>query len=700
MKKVIKIKDLDCAACAAELQEELETIEGVADVSVDFINQRVSLDYQSQSALEKAIDMISHFEEVQIIDDNAPIKKQSHRKEIISIAVAAILFVPALILTLVFHVEDGLDFWNVVVQGNVVAIVTFALFITSAVAAGWSVIVTVGKNIVKLFREFHISLLFDENLLMLIATIGAFAVGQNMEGAAVMLLYQIGEFLQSLAVGSSRNAITKLMEMKSDSAILIRGEEQITVSPDELTVGDMILLRKGDKVPADCRLEEGETSFDTKSLTGESYLRETKIGDEILSGYVNCGNAVKARIIRQSEDSAVAKVLAMVESSTAKKAKPEKFITKFARIYTPVVVLAALIIAIVPPLFQSFDFVPWILTALNFLVISCPCALIISVPLTYFSGIGALARQGVLVKGATYLDTLAKVKVAAFDKTGTLTEGKFSVADVTNERTLQLAAAIEKTSSHPLAEAFRNVETHYIAEKSEELAGMGLRAVIDGKTVLVGSIRLMRLQGIEAEEVSSPHVVVYVAEDGCVIGHIQIEDRVRAEAKETLCALTKAGIEKTVVLSGDTHARVADSLKELPLQEIHAELLPEQKPLCAKEIKKDGVLLYVGDGINDTPVMAESDVSVAMGALGSDAAIEASDFVLTSDNLAALPQAYKTAKKTRRIVFENIVGSIAIKIILMVLSLFGLIPLWAAVFGDVGVMLLAVLNSMRMRKKS
>lgn len=700
MKKNIKIKDLDCAACAAELQEELETIEGISEAAVDFINQRVSLDYQSQVAFEKAIDTISHFEEVKIIDGNAPVKKERHLKELLSIVVSAVLFVPALVLSLVFKTEEGLAFWGEIAKGDAVSIATFALFLTSALAAGWSVLVTVAKNFVKLFREFHLSLLFDENFLMFVAAVGAFAVGQNMEGAAVMLLYQIGEYLQSLAVGSSRNSIAKLMEMRSESAILLDGDEQKEVAPEELNVGDLILLRKGDKVPVDCVLMEGETALDTKSLTGEAYLREVKAGDEMLAGCVNCGNAVKARAVRTCEESAVAKILDMVENSTAQKAQPEKFITKFARIYTPVVVLIALVVAVVPPLFQSFDFVPWILTALNFLVISCPCALIISVPLTYFSGIGALARQGVLAKGATYLDTLAGVKVAVFDKTGTLTEGKFSVAEFTDERALQLAAAVEKTSSHPLAEAFKGIETPYVAEQSEEIAGMGLRAVVNGKTVLVGSARLMQTYGVTIGEVASAHVVIYVAEEGKEIGSIQIEDCVRKEAYEALTGLKEAGVQKLAVLSGDGKERVEASLSHLPLDEIHAELLPEQKPLCAQELKKNGILMYVGDGINDTPVMAESDLAVAMGALGSDAAIEASDLVLTGDALTALPKAYQTAKKTKRIVFQNIIGSIAIKLVLMVLSLFGWIPLWAAVFGDVGVMLLAVLNSMRMRKKA
>ncbi len=688
--RVIKIRNLDCAACAAELQEELEKIEGITEPSVDFINQSVGLSYQDEDALKQALYAISHFEEVEIVDGGtaAPAKKERHLKELLSIAVSALFFIPALVLDMI-----GVNEW-----------IVFGLFLASFAAAGWSVVLAVGKNIGKTFKGgFHIGMLLDENLLMLIAAIGAFAIRQNMEGAAVMLLYQIGEYLQALAVGSSRGAIENLMKLQSDTAILLEGDTQKEVSPETLKEGDLILIRKGDKVPADCVLFEGATSLDTKSLTGESYFREVSAGDELLSGCVNEGSAVKAKVLRPSSESAVAKILNLVENSTAKKAKPEKFITKFARIYTPVVVLIALIVAIAPPLFLGATaeaFSTWIARALNFLVISCPCALIISVPLTYFSGVGTLARHGVLTKGAVYLDTLSKVKVAVFDKTGTLTEGKFSVAKVNGDkRALELAAAAELQSSHPLAQAFAGVETKYSAQNCTEIAGMGLSATVNGKQILVGSARLMKQYGVAFQPVDSLASVIYVAENGKIVGSVEIVDRIRAEAKSALSDLKKAGIEKIAVLTGDTRARADEALKGLPIDEIHADLLPEQKPERAEKLKAYGKLLYVGDGINDTPVMTVSDIAVSMGALGSDAAIEASDLVLASDNLSALPKAVKGAKKTRMIVTQNIIFSILVKIALMVLSLFGFIPLWAAVLGDVGVMLLAVLNSLRMRAK-
>ncbi len=683
MQKVIKIRNLDCAACAAELSEELAAIEGVSFASADFINQRVTLAYENAEALSRAIDTISRFEEVEIVDQNAPPKRERHLKEILSIAVSALFFLPALVLELI-----GGYRWY-----------AFGLFLASFAAAGWSVAVAAAKNVVRAFRGgFHPLVLLDENLLMLIAAAGALALQESMEGAAVMLLYQIGELLQSIAVGSSRSAITRLMALKSDAAIRITGTEQEEVDPEELSAGDVVLLRRGDRAPADLSLLEGETSLDTKSLTGESYLKEVRAGDEILAGCVNEGNAVKARVVRPASESAVAKILELVENASSKKAKPEKFITRFARIYTPVVVLLAVLLAVVPPLCGSYDFPLWIGRALNFLIISCPCALVISVPLTYFSGVGALARCGVLSKGAVGLDLLARVRVAAFDKTGTLTEGKFSIVDVNGgDHVLTIAASAEKISSHPLSRTFDKIEAP-MPESSSEIAGMGISAVVCGRSVLVGSKRLMETHGIAAPD-PGEKLVVFVAEEGALIGWVEIADRVRSEAAEALAELKREGVGTIAVLTGDGEVRAREALKGLPLDVLEAGLMPEEKPVRAEKLKKDGALLYVGDGINDTPVMAAADVAVAMGGLSSDAAIEASDFVLADESLTALPKAIRGSKKTRRIVFENIIGSILIKVALMVLSVFGLILPWVAVAGDVGVMLLAVLNSMRMRRK-
>ncbi len=699
MRKNIRIKGLDCAACAAELSAELEKIEGITYASADFINQRVSLDCENDAAFERAADVISHFEDVEIVGGNAHGEKKSHRKEIFSVAVSAVFFAAGLALTVLYG--PGEWDWSVCAQYDWKLWLGVSFCLASFVAAGWRVVLNAGRNTARAFKNgFHPSVLFDENLLMLIAGLGAIALGQFTEAAAVVLLYQIGEILQSLAVGSSRGAIEKLMEMKSGSAIRLTADGQEEVEPEALEAGDILLIRKGDKIPADCRMKEGESELDTKSLTGESDLREVKAGDEILAGCVNAGNPFKAEVLRPYTESAVAKILGLVENSSSAKAPPEKFITKFSRIYTPAVVLLAVLIAVIPPLFQGFNFLDWLAPSLNFLVISCPCALIISVPLTYFSGVGALAREGVLTKGAVYLDKLASVRVAAFDKTGTLTEGKFSVENVTGgEKVLLYAAAAERNSSHPLAQAFSETVTPYTAEEAEEIAGLGIACKICGARVLVGSARLLRGHGVDVPEEHTDTAVIYVAENGVLIGKIGIADKVRANAAEALSALKKQGVKKLAVLTGDSEERAEAALAGLPVDEIRAQLLPADKPRFARELKREGTLLYVGDGINDTPVMAESDVSAAMGALGSDAAIEASDFVLAGDDLTALAKAVKAAKKTRKIVMENIVFSLAVKAALMVLSLFGFLPLWAAVFGDVGVMLLAVLNSMRMRRK-
>ncbi len=684
MKKIIRIRNLHCAACAAELQEELAALEGVGEVSVDFVGQRVTLEYEGEGTLRRAIGHIASFEKVEIVDGNAPPKRTSHLKDILCIAISAAFFVPALVL----HLLGGYD-W-----------VAFGLFLASFAAAGWPVVWAVICNVRRAFQGgFRLGTLLDENLLMLIAAVGAFAIRQDMEGAIVMLLYQIGEYLQEIAVGSSRGAITRLMALKSDCAIRLKDGRQEEIDPEELCVGDVILLRKGDKVPADCRLLDESASLDTKSMTGESYLKEVAAGGEMLAGCVNEGAAVRAEVVRPVSESAVAKILELVENSASQKAAPEKFITRFSRWYTPIVVLAALLVALVPPLFQGFNFSEWIVPALNFLVISCPCALIISVPLTYFSGVGALARCGVLAKGAVYLDTLAAVKVAAFDKTGTLTEGKFSVGEISGgSRVLTLAAALERASSHPLAQAFEGVEAPAAAHV-EEIAGRGISGIVDGRAVLVGSDKLMREHGIPCDAPAGDALTVYVAEEGKLLGSVGIRDRIRPEAKAALTELKNAGVRRIAVLTGDTAARAKAALADLPVDEVCADLLPQQKPERAQALRAQGKLLYVGDGINDTPVMAASDVAVAMGGLGSDAAIEASDFGLATDNLSALPKAIRGAKKTRRIVMENIVFSIGIKVALMILSLFVGLPLWIAVFGDTGVMLLAVLNSMRMRAK-
>lgn len=688
----IRISGLCCANCGRELEEDLNKIEGVA-ATVDFMNMTVVLDADSPEAREKAVYTITHFEDVKIVSGKGERKSlvKSKLKDIICISVATALFIPAFIIDLC-HLPEY----------SSLRIVMYCMLAVAYVLVGHGVLINTVKNIAK-------GKIFDENFLMTVASIGAITLGiltgdGFAEGVAVMLLYQIGEFLQSVAVGASRNSITDLMDLTSPTATLIENGEQRTVSPDELRAGDTILIKVGERVPVDCRILRGESSLDMKSLNGEPLPRNVKEGDEILSGSINLSRVLEARVMREYKDSAVAKILELVENSTAKKSKPEKFITKFARYYTPAVCIAAAVVAgIVPTIicavngvFKSSIYIDWIYKALNFLVISCPCALVISVPLSYFGGIGRCAKSGILVKGSTCLDELALAKVAAFDKTGTLTEGSFRIVRRSGGDAAELAAAAEKFSSHPIAAAFAGVVTRYVAENAEEIAGMGVKCTVNGKSLLVGGARLLRENGVEFTEAESLSTVVYVAHGGKFIGYVEIDDALKSGAAESIAELKKSGVEYTEMLTGDLPARAEEIARQAGLDGVKAALLPDMKLQEAVELKKRGKLLYVGDGINDAPVMTAADCAVSMGKVGSDAAIEASDIVLVSDSLRLLPKARRIARGTRRIVVQNIVGSLLVKAAIMALSIaVPNFPLIVSVIADVGVMLVAVFNAMR-----
>ena len=694
-KTTLKITGLCCANCARELEEELNKIEGV-EGTVDFVNLKVILSAKFAEGYDKAIYAITHFEDVKIVDENAPAKNKgvikSHLLDIIFLAAATLLFVPAFVLDLLELPKEifALQIMNYVFYGVAYLLV------------GWKVLLNTAKNIVK-------GKIFDENFLMTIASVGAILLGifagdGFAEGVAVMLLYSLGELLQGIAVGSSRNSITKLMDLKSQTATLIEGDEQKVVAPEELKVGDRILIKVGEKVPADCRIVKGETSLDLKSLNGEPAPRDVKEGDEILSGSINLSRVIEAEIIREYKNSAVAKILELVENSTAKKSKPEKFITKFAKYYTPAVCLAAIIVAALVPTiicavagnFGWDTYGEWIYKALNFLVISCPCALVISVPLSYFCGIGRCAKFGILVKGSTCLDALAQSNVAAFDKTGTLTEGTFGIVKYSDEDTLKLAASAEKYSSHPIAAAFKDIGSDYKIEDAQEVAGKGVKCVCSGKILLCGNASLLQENGVEFEKVESLSTVIYVALDGKSVGFIEIDDVIKSGAKEAVAELKKQGVDHSVMLTGDLKARAQKIAEEVGLDGFEAELLPDQKLEKATLLKSGGKLMYVGDGINDAPVMTAADCAVSMGKVGSDAAIEASDIVLASDNLSLLHKGKKIAKGKRRIVVENIAGSLAVKLAIMALSIaITPFPLIISIIADVGVMLVAVLNAMR-----
>jgi Cd2+/Zn2+-exporting ATPase len=658
------------------------------------MNMTVILKTSTAEVYDKAIDTISHFEDVRIVEDKPKKAKSVWREnlvELLSIAISVLFYIPALIMSFVGGEGAAL-------------IVEYVFFGIAYVTVGWKVLIATVKNISK-------GKIFDENFLMTIASLGAIALGivtgdGFAEGVAVMLLYQIGEVLQSVAVGSSRRSIATLMDLKSETATLLSNGEQVVVAPEQLEVGDLILIKAGEKVPVDGVVVEGKTALDMKSLNGESVPREVQEGDEILSGSINVSKVVTVKVLRKFEDSAVAKILDLVENSTATKAKPEKFITKFAKYYTPIVCLAALIVAALVPTivcavngdFIAKTYLDWIYRALGFLVISCPCAVVISVPLTYFGGIGRCAKFGILVKGSTCLDELALATVAAFDKTGTLTEGCFAVTNYTDEHTLALASAAEKYSSHPIAAAFKDIETGLTVTNAEELAGRGVKALAEGKTLLVGNAKLMEEGGITFEKKQTLSTVIYVALGGAYIGFIEIDDRIKEDATQSLSELKKEGFTHLTMLTGDSKGRAERVASEVGLDSYFAELLPDQKLDKAIELKQKGKLLYVGDGINDAPVMTCADCAVSMGKVGSDAAIEASDVVLVSDKLSLLPTGKRIAKGTRCIVFENIIGSLFIKLVIMVLDIaVPGFPLIVAVVGDVGVMLVAILNSLRTR---
>ena len=686
MKTVIKIENLHCAGCALELEDEIRKIKEVEEVSVDFVSQTITLS-ASQDGIKKAIKTANNFEKVRVVEDGTK-QSETDKKQIVLIAVAFLCFIVGFIL---FRLKF-----------EMVGVVLYAI---SYFTVGYPALISTAKNIIK-------GRVFDENFLMTIASIGAVCLGEYAEAVLVMLLYQTGEWLQSIAIGSSKKSIVELMELKSDRAWLITDESVKKVTPEELKIGDKILVKVGEKLPVDGKLLSCDGVFDVKSLTGESELKYLKTGEEGLAGSICTGKAVEFEVVRLYQDSAVGKILELVENATAKKAKPEKFISKFARYYTPIVcILALAIVLFVPPVsalladgkFFYKDLERWVHSALTFLVVSCPCALVISVPLTYFAGIGACAKKGVLVKGATYLDELARAEIFALDKTGTLTQGDFEILSVStangvNEKyLLGLIAGVENGSNHPLAKAFEKIEQISV-ENIEERAGLGLTAKTDGQILLVGSAKYLKENGIVFDELASVNTVVYGALDGKYLGFVEVGDKLREETKETIEMLKKDGVKRFVLLTGDKEERARKTANEVGVYEINAELLPQEKLEKAEELKRQGTLVYVGDGVNDAPVMKVADCAISMGKLGSAAAVEASDMVLVADSLKGLVDGKRIAKKTRKVVLENIVFSVVMKVAFMILGVVGVLPLSLAVFGDVGVMLCAVLNSFRARK--
>lgn len=586
-------------------------------------------------------------------------------------------------------------------------ILKFVLFLIPYLVIGYDILKKAVKGILN-------KQVFDENFLMAVATVGAIALGDFEEGVAVMLFYQIGELFQSYAVGKSRRNISQLMDIRPDYANIEEDGSLVKVDPDEVELGTVIVVQPGEKIPIDGIIVEGNTSLNTTALTGESLPRDAKEGEEVISGCVNMTGLIKIRTTKEFGESTVSKILDLVENASSKKSKSEQFITKFARYYTPAVCYGALALALLPPVIRMafLSLAPewgnWILRALTFLVISCPCALVISIPLSFFAGIGGAGNAGILIKGSNYLETLSKTDCVVFDKTGTMTQGVFEVAGVHHstmdkEKLLEYAALAESYSSHPISKSLqkaygKEVDTSRVTDV-EEIGGNGVTAKVDGVLVAAGNARLMEKLQIPFEECHSVGTVVHVAIDGAYAGHILISDMIKPTAKEAILELKKAGVSKTVMLTGDMDNVAKQVAEELKIDEVHSQLLPADKVSIVEkllgETKKNGKLAFVGDGINDAPVLSRADIGIAMGALGSDAAIEAADVVLMDDDPVKIAKAIQISRKCLRIVYENIAFALGVKAVCLVLGALGIAGMWMAIFADVGVMVIAVLNAIR-----
>ncbi len=609
------------------------------------------------------------------------------KKDIIKVIISAILFAIGLII----------NFNNQWINNSI--------FIIAYIIVGLEIVVEAIKNIFK-------GEVLDEHFLMTIATIGAFGIGEFPEAVAVMLFYQIGEIFQDYAVDKSRKSISDLMNIRPDFANVERNGEIKKVSPEEVKINEIIIVKPGEKIPLDGCVIDGVSSIDTKALTGESMPKDVQNGNQVLSGCINLTGVIKIKVTKEYGESTVNKILDLVENASNKKSKSENFITKFAKYYTPTVVILALILGIVPPLvIKDATFSEWLYRALSFLVVSCPCALVISIPLSFFGGIGGASKMGILIKGSNYLEGLANTEIMVFDKTGTLTKGVFEVQKInainmSEEELLKITAYSENYSNHPIALSVKKAYNKAIDEskiqKTEELTGRGIVSQIENQEVLVGNEKLMKERKIEFTKSNDIGTILYVAIDGKFVGYIVIADKVKEDSLKTINNLKKNNIKQTIMLTGDTEEIGESIAKELELDKVYTELLPQEKvekvESLLKEKSKNGKLVFVGDGINDAPVLAISDIGVAMGGIGTDAAIEAADIVLMTDEPSKIVNAIKLSKKTLRIVKENIIFAIFIKILILILSAIGIATMWEAVFADVGVSIIAIINALRLLK--
>lgn len=694
-KKELILDGLDCVNCASKIENEVRKIKGVKNAVVDFVSGKLTIQAENKGLLGEisiAVAKIAKNIEVDInvVEPGDGRKAASmfgfklNRKIVIKFAAGVVLFAIALIFDFPFWVE-------------------LSLFITSYLIFGMDVIVKAYKNLVR-------GQVFDENFLMSIATFGAFAIGEYPEGVAVMLFYQIGEMFQDMAVNRSRNSIKALFDIRPDYANLKVDGNIKKVSPQEVHIGNLIVVKPGEKIPLDGKVIDGLSVIDASALTGESLPVEVEPGSEVLSGVINKNGLLTIEVTKEFGQSTVSRILDLVENAGSKKAATENFITKFARYYTPAVVIIAVLLAVIPPLIISgATFSQWVNRALVFLVVSCPCALVVSIPLGFFGGIGGASKSGILIKGGNFLEALNSIDTVVFDKTGTLTKGVFKVTEVkpqehlSKNELLKFAAYAESFSNHPIALSVMNAYPAEIdkagIEKYTEIPGYGIKVSAEGKEILVGNIKLMDRENIEWTKPDDIGTIIYVAVDRKYAGHIVIADEIKDESLETVKSLKEMGVRRTIMLTGDNSATGIKIARELGLDGVYSELLPDQKverfeALYNNKLTK-GNILYVGDGINDAPVIARADVGIAMGALGSDAAIEAADIVLLTEEPSKLISAIRIARRTRNIVWQNIIFALTVKVLVLILGGAGIATMWEAVFADVGVALLAVLNAMR-----
>ena len=700
----ILLEGLNCAHCAGIIEQKVSELEYVNSSNLNFVNKKLTINYSSKQTKDKLVKEVTSIIDktepglsIQVLSQNK-INTQSsvttnkddiNKKYVWKLLIGAIVYIFG-----IYQLSTGYQ-----------SEMDTVIFVSAYLIVGGDVLIKALKNISR-------GQMFDENFLMTIATIGALIIGELPEAVGVMLFYQVGEYLQAKAVGKSRQSISELMNIKPDSANLKKSDKIEKVSPEEVQVGDTIIVKPGEKVPLDGVVIDGNSMLDTSALTGESVLREVYKGEDVLSGFINKNSLLTIQVTKEFGESTVSKILDLVENASSKKSKTENFITVFSRYYTPIVVILAMMLAIVPPMIiEGAEFSEWIYRGLIFLVVSCPCALVLSIPLSFFSGIGYASKKGILIKGSNYLEALKEVDTVVFDKTGTLTKGVFEVTNIqaegiSKEELIKFAAYAEVNSNHPIAKSItkyynKDIDINKI-ESYEEVAAHGIKVKYESDFILAGNEKMMKKENVLYKKSSEVGTIIYIAVNGIFKGSIVIADKIKEESKQAIVELKNNGIKKVVMLTGDNEDVAQNIAKELGITDVYSELLPDQKveklELLYEGRNKKEKIIFVGDGINDAPVLARADVGIAMGALGSDAAIEAADVVLMADEIDKIAEAIKISKKTKKIVWQNIIFALGVKLVVLVLGAGGVATMWEAIFADVGVAVIAVLNAMRVMK--